>query len=67
MDVWSSRRVYRTRPIVLVGGGISVAKLVLRAVMLRGRHTGLPVALDRAVRLPDKGEIGFKGKDERSS
>ena len=28
------------------------AKLVLCAVMLRGRHRGLPVALDRAVRLP---------------
>ncbi|GAB1317320.1 hypothetical protein MFIFM68171_07530 [Madurella fahalii] len=28
------------------------AKLVLCAVMIRGRHRGLPVALDRAVRLP---------------
>ncbi|KAM7191114.1 Cation transport domain containing protein [Naviculisporaceae sp. PSN 640] len=28
------------------------SKLVLCAVMLRGRHRGLPVALDRAVRLP---------------
>lgn len=28
------------------------SKLVLCAVLLRGRHRGLPVALDRAVRLP---------------
>ncbi|KAK4187817.1 cation transport protein-domain-containing protein [Podospora australis] len=28
------------------------SKLVLCAVMIRGRHRGLPVALDRAVRLP---------------
>lgn len=30
------------------------SKLILCAVMLRGRHRGLPVALDRAVRLPDE-------------
>ncbi|KAK4641940.1 hypothetical protein QC761_505260 [Podospora bellae-mahoneyi] len=29
-----------------------VSKLLLCVVMLRGRHRGLPVALDRAVRLP---------------
>jgi len=29
--------------------------------MLRGRHRGLPVALDRAVRLPGAGEeVGLK-------
>ena len=30
------------------------SKLVLCAVMLRGRHRGLPVAIDKAVLLPDE-------------
>ncbi|KAH8906239.1 TrkH-domain-containing protein [Coniochaeta sp. PMI_546] len=34
------------------GGWHAPSKLVLCLVMLRGRHRGLPVALDRAVRLP---------------
>jgi Trk-type K+ transport system membrane component len=34
------------------GGWHVLSKLILCAVMLRGRHRGLPVALDRAVRLP---------------
>lgn len=34
------------------GGWYTGSKLVLCVVMLRGRHRGLPVALDRAVRLP---------------
>lgn len=34
------------------GGWHTVSKLILTAVMLRGRHRGLPVALDRAVLLP---------------
>ncbi|KAM0808171.1 putative Potassium transport protein [Seiridium cardinale] len=34
------------------GGMYTGSKLVLCLVMLRGRHRGLPVALDRAVRLP---------------
>lgn len=34
------------------GGWYIGSKLVLCLVMLRGRHRGLPVALDRAVRLP---------------
>jgi len=29
------------------------SKLILCAVMLRGRHRGLPVAIDRAILLPD--------------
>ena len=29
-----------------------LSKLILCAVMLRGRHRGLPVAIDRAVLLP---------------
>jgi Trk-type K+ transport system membrane component len=37
-------------------GGFHIAsKLIMCAVMLRGRHRGLPVALDRAVRLPEVG------------
>lgn len=34
------------------GGWRTASKLILCLVMLRGRHRGLPVALDRAVRLP---------------
>ena len=30
------------------------SKLILCAVMLRGRHRGLPVAIDKAILLPDK-------------
>ncbi|KZF21951.1 hypothetical protein L228DRAFT_143655 [Xylona heveae TC161] len=35
-----------------VGGWHTVSKLILCAVMIRGRHRGLPVAIDRAVLLP---------------
>ncbi|CZR56211.1 related to potassium transport protein TRK1, high-affinity [Phialocephala subalpina] len=35
------------------GGWHKASKVILCAVMLRGRHRGLPVALDRAVRLPE--------------
>lgn len=41
------------------GGWHKASKLILCAVMLRGRHRGLPVALDRAVRLP-----GGEGREE---
>lgn len=34
------------------GGWHTVSKLVLCAVMIRGRHRGLPVAIDRAILLP---------------
>ncbi|KKA23256.1 Potassium transporter, partial [Rasamsonia emersonii CBS 393.64] len=36
------------------GGWHTISKLVLVAVMLRGRHRGLPVAIDKAVMLPDE-------------
>jgi len=36
----------------LAGAMSNVSKLVLCAVMLRGRHSGLPVALDRAIVFP---------------
>lgn len=44
------------------GGWYHGSKLVLCLVMLRGRHRGLPVALDRAVRLP--GEHLFTEEQE---
>ncbi|CRG89521.1 Low-affinity potassium transport protein [Talaromyces islandicus] len=31
-----------------------ISKLILVAVMLRGRHRGLPVAIDKAIMLPDE-------------
>ncbi|KAH8669599.1 cation transport protein-domain-containing protein [Tricladium varicosporioides] len=51
------------------GGWKTCSKLILCAVMLRGRHRGLPVALDRAVRLPggagDRGRAGWgRGETE---
>jgi Trk-type K+ transport system membrane component len=45
------------------GGWHKASKLILCAVMLRGRHRGLPVALDRAVRLP-KGVEHELGREE---
>jgi hypothetical protein len=36
----------------LSGGFKTLSKLVVIAVMIRGRHRGLPVAIDRAVMLP---------------
>ncbi|CDO72194.1 hypothetical protein BN946_scf184970.g46 [Trametes cinnabarina] len=38
----------------LSGGMHTLSKLVICAVMLRGRHRGLPVALDRAVLMPSE-------------
>ncbi|CZT05718.1 related to potassium transport protein TRK1, high-affinity [Rhynchosporium graminicola] len=47
------------------GGWSKASKVVLCGVMLRGRHRGLPVKMDRAVRLPgwdeDEGEEGKEG------
>ena len=49
------------------GGWHVLSKLILCAVMLRGRHRGLPVALDRAVRLPGRGgeELGEEEEEDR--
>lgn len=38
------------------GAWQTLSKLILCAVMLRGRHRGLPVAIDKAVLLPGRGE-----------
>jgi len=35
------------------GAWHTLSKLILCAVMLRGRHRGLPVAIDKAVLLPN--------------
>jgi len=40
----------------------TLSKLVICLVMLRGRHRGLPVAIDRAVVLP--AEFGKKDQDD---
>ena len=47
------------------GGLYTGSKLVLCLVMLRGRHRGLPVALDRAVRLPGDDLIRDEEEDYR--
>lgn len=46
----------------LCGAFQSLSKLVLVAVMLRGRHRGLPLAIDRSILLP--GEKLMKKMDE---
>lgn len=47
------------------GGWYAGSKIVLCLVMLRGRHRGLPVALDRAVRLPGDGLERDEEEDHR--
>ncbi|ORY57908.1 cation transport protein-domain-containing protein [Pseudomassariella vexata] len=47
------------------GGWYKGSKLILCLVMLRGRHRGLPVALDRAVRLPGDDLIRDDEDDHR--
>ncbi|EMC99077.1 hypothetical protein BAUCODRAFT_389945 [Baudoinia panamericana UAMH 10762] len=44
------------------GSWHTLSKLILCAVMLRGRHRGLPVAIDRAVLLP--GEETWRAEEE---
>ena len=39
------------------GAWHKLSKLVLIAVMLRGRHRGLPVAIDQAIKLPGRKDI----------
>lgn len=46
------------------GGWKVCSKLVLCVVMIRGRHRGLPVALDRAVRLPEDDNSGGHNWEE---
>ncbi|KAI0008671.1 TrkH-domain-containing protein [Xylariaceae sp. FL0662B] len=45
------------------GGMYTGSKIVMILVMLRGRHRGLPVALDRAVRLPGKKLAEYEEED----
>jgi Trk-type K+ transport system membrane component len=41
----------------------TLSKLILCAVMIRGRHRGLPVAIDKAVLLPGEGADGAEEED----
>ena len=45
------------------GAWSTLSKLILCAVMLRGRHRGLPVAIDKAVLLPGEGQ-GFAEEED---
>jgi Trk-type K+ transport system membrane component len=45
------------------GGWHTVSKLILCAVMIRGRHRGLPVAIDRAVLLPGE-DFGAREEED---
>jgi Trk-type K+ transport system membrane component len=45
---------YPGRDISFCGVWHSLSKLILAAVALRGRHRGLPVAIDKAIMLPNE-------------
>lgn len=45
------------------GAWHKLSKLILCAVMIRGRHRGLPVALDKAVLLPHERQDGAEEED----
>lgn len=45
------------------GGWHTLSKLVLCAVMIRGRHRGLPVAIDKAIMLPSDSLIKAEEED----
>lgn len=45
-----------TRPTSLAGDFSVVSKLIMIAIMVRGRHRGLPSAIDRAVMLPKRAQ-----------
>ncbi|KAK3079949.1 hypothetical protein LTS18_003525, partial [Coniosporium uncinatum] len=47
------------------GAWHKLSKLILCAVMLRGRHRGLPVAIDKAVMLPSRHENALEEEDAR--
>lgn len=44
----------------------TLSKLIVCAVMLRGRHRGLPVALDRAVLMPSEFLVIHAGSQQQS-
>lgn len=46
------------------GSWHTLSKLILCAVMLRGRHRGLPVAIDKAVLLPGEGDGDGRAEEE---
>jgi Trk-type K+ transport system membrane component len=49
----------------LCGQFTTFSKLVICAMMIRGRHRGLPNAIDRAIMLPNDGNDTAEGeKDE---
>ncbi|KAF2188061.1 potassium transport protein 1 [Zopfia rhizophila CBS 207.26] len=72
---------YPTNLTSLCGHFTTFSKLVICAMMIRGRHRGLPYALDRAITLPsdlfanedaedeyrDEDEIGFEKENEKRS
>ncbi|MBE7180353.1 MAG: hypothetical protein INR71_03930 [Terriglobus roseus] len=49
------------------GSWHKLSKLILCAVMIRGRHRGLPVAIDKAVMLPrdERAQAGWEEEDAR--
>lgn len=55
---------YPTNLTSLCGHFTTFAKLVICAMMIRGRHRGLPYALDRAITLPVERRAGDAYRDE---
>lgn len=59
---------YPTNMTSLCGHFTVFSKLVICAMMIRGRHRGLPYALDRAITLPtDQYDEDHKGDDDGTS
>lgn len=48
------------------GGWHVASKVILCAVMLRGRHRGLPEAIDRAILLPSEGRFSREEEGEEA-
>ncbi|KAL5342457.1 cation transport protein-domain-containing protein [Aspergillus crustosus] len=54
---------YPDRDLSFCGVWHSLSKLILAAVALRGRHRGLPVAIDKAIMLPDESHAWAEEED----
>lgn len=54
---------YPGRDLSFCGVWHSLSKLILAAVALRGRHRGLPVAIDKAIMLPNESHAWAEEED----
>jgi Trk-type K+ transport system membrane component len=57
---------YPGRDLSFCGVWHSLSKLILAAVALRGRHRGLPVAIDNAIMLPSESNAQAWAEEENA-